>query len=143
MAAIPVVASTAISDCQRPVVYNRLGAKGALIPLIFIQLRFDQPEKPEQFEPLEQDCRNSVSGIPGEDGDPEGEAPLIRLVYDGAPRNPALAIVFARAAIACNPNCSWLTLCCWTETTADPCRKASSWSIAWRLGSCIVIILAG
>jgi hypothetical protein len=67
-----------------------------------IQFRFDLLENPERFNPLEQDCRKSVSGIPYEDD--EGDDPLIRLVYDFAPRYPALALVLARAAIASNPD---------------------------------------
>ncbi len=58
--------------------------------------------RPERFEPLEHDCRKSVSGILDEET--EGDEPLIRLVYDCAPRYPALAIVLARAAIASNPD---------------------------------------
>ncbi len=65
-----------------------------------IQFRFDLLENPERFEPLEHDCRKSVSGILDEET--EGDEPLIRLVYDCAPRYPGLAIVFARAAIASN-----------------------------------------
>ena len=67
-----------------------------------IQFRFDLLENPERFEPLEHDCRKSVSGILDEET--EGDEPLIRLVYDCAPRYPALAIVLARAAIASNPD---------------------------------------
>jgi len=69
-----------------------------------IQFRFDLLENPERFEPLEHECRTSVSGILDEDGETGGDDPLIRLVYDCAPRYPALAIVFARAAIASNPD---------------------------------------
>ena len=61
-----------------------------------IQFRFDLLENPERFDPLEHDCRKSVSGTPGEETVDE---PLIRLVYDCASRYPALAIIFARAAI--------------------------------------------
>jgi hypothetical protein len=67
-----------------------------------IQFRFDLLENPERFNPLEHDCRKSVSGVPYEDT--EGDDPLIHLAYDLAPRFPALAIVFARAAIASNPD---------------------------------------
>jgi hypothetical protein len=67
-----------------------------------IQFRFDLLENPERFEPLEHDCRKSVSGIL--DGETEVDEPLIRLVYDFASRYPAMAIVFARAAIASNPD---------------------------------------
>ena len=67
-----------------------------------IQFRFDLLENPERFDPLEHDCRQSVSGILDEEN--EGDEPLIRLVYDCASRYPALAIVFARAAIASNPD---------------------------------------
>ena len=69
-----------------------------------IQFRFDLLENPERFEPLEHECRTSVSGILDEDGETGEDDPLIRLVYDCAPRYPALAIVFARAAIASNPD---------------------------------------
>ena len=67
-----------------------------------IQFRFDLLENPERFEPLEHDCRKSVSGILDEET--EVDEPLIRLVYDFASRYPAMAIVFARAAIASNPD---------------------------------------
>jgi hypothetical protein len=66
-----------------------------------IQFRFDLLENPERFDPLEHDCRTSVCGTLGEET--EADEPLIRLVYDCASRYPALAIVFARAAIASNP----------------------------------------
>ena len=65
-----------------------------------IEFRFDLLENPDRFEPLEQDCRKSVSGIMDEEA--EIDEPLIRLVFDCATRYPALAIVFARAAIASN-----------------------------------------
>jgi hypothetical protein len=65
-----------------------------------IEFRFDLLENPERFEPLEHDCRKSVSGVPDEET--WEDEPLIRLVYDCASRYPALAIVFARAAIASN-----------------------------------------
>jgi len=67
-----------------------------------IQFRFDLLENPERFESLEQDCRKSVAGALDEET--EYDEPLIRLAYDFAPRHPALAIVFARAAIASNPD---------------------------------------
>ena len=67
-----------------------------------IQFRFDLLENPERYEPLEHDCRKSVSGILDEET--EVDEPLIRLVYDFASRYPAMAIVFARAAIASNPD---------------------------------------
>ena len=67
-----------------------------------IQFRFDLLENPERFDPLEHDCRKSVSLILDEET--EEDEPLIRLVYDCAPRYPALAIVFARAAIISNPD---------------------------------------
>ena len=66
-----------------------------------IQFRFDLLENPERFDPLEHDCRKSVSGALDEEA---VDDPLIRLVYDCASRYPALAIVFARAAIASNPD---------------------------------------
>ena len=65
-----------------------------------IEFRFDLLENPDRFEPLEQDCRKSVSGI--QDEETEVDEPLTRLVFDCATRYPALAIVFARAAIASN-----------------------------------------
>ena len=65
-----------------------------------IEFRFDLLENPDRFEPLEQDCRQSVSGILDEETGMD--EPLTRLVYDCATRYPALAIVFARAAIASN-----------------------------------------
>ena len=67
-----------------------------------IQFRFDLLENPDRFDPLEHDCRKSVSGI--SDEETLEDEPLIRLVYDCAPRYPALAIVLARAAIASNPD---------------------------------------
>lgn len=67
-----------------------------------IQFRFDLLENPERFAPLEHDCRKSVCGIMDEET--ESDEPLIRLVYDFAPRYPALAIVFSRAAIASYPD---------------------------------------
>ena len=65
-----------------------------------IDFRFDLLENPGRFDPLEQDCRNSVSEIEVEQS--AEDEPLIRLVFDCASRYPALAIVFARAAIASN-----------------------------------------
>jgi hypothetical protein len=70
-----------------------------------IQFRFDLLENPERFGPLEHDCRKSVSGILDEET--EVDEPLIRLVHDCAARYPALAIVFARAAITSNPDRYW------------------------------------
>lgn len=67
-----------------------------------VQFRFDLLENPERFDSLEQDCRKSVAGVMDEET--EYDEPLIRLAYDCAPRHPALAIVFARAAIASNPD---------------------------------------
>ena len=67
-----------------------------------IQFRFDLLEHPERLDSLEQDCRKSVAGVMDEET--EYDEPLIRLAYDCAPRYPALAIVFARAAIASNPD---------------------------------------
>ncbi len=64
-----------------------------------IDFRFDLLENPDRFEPLEQDCRKSIAGDPDENTLTNDE-PLIRLVFDCATRYPALAIVFARAAIA-------------------------------------------
>lgn len=67
-----------------------------------IQFHFDLLEQPERYQPLEQDCRNALCDIAGEDaGEDE---PVIRLAYDFATRFPALAIVFARAAIVGNPD---------------------------------------
>jgi hypothetical protein len=67
-----------------------------------IRFRFDLLENPARFDPLEQDCRKSVSGV--RDEEIEGDEPLTRLAFDCAPRHPAMAIVFARAAIASNPD---------------------------------------
>jgi hypothetical protein len=67
-----------------------------------IQFRFDLLENPERFGPLEHDCRKSVSGTLGEEA--VVDEPLIRLVYDCASRYPALAIIFARAAIGSDPD---------------------------------------
>lgn len=67
-----------------------------------IQFRFDLLENPQRFEPLEHDCRKSVLGI--QDEETAVDEPLIRLVYDFAARYPAMAIVFARAAIVSNPD---------------------------------------
>jgi len=66
-----------------------------------IQFRFDLLENPERFAPLEHDCRKSVCGILDEET--ESDEPLIRLAYDCVSRYPALAMVFARAAIVSNP----------------------------------------
>jgi len=67
-----------------------------------IQFRFDLLEQPQRFAPLEAECGKSVCGV----GDEEvyQDEPLIRLAYDFAPRFPALAVVFARAAIVSNPD---------------------------------------
>ena len=67
-----------------------------------IQFRFDLLENPERFNPLEHDCHKSVSEASYEDT--EGDDPLVRLAYDLAPRYRALAIIFARAAIASHPD---------------------------------------
>ena len=67
-----------------------------------IQFRFDLLENPERFDSLEQDCRKSVTGVLDEET--EYDESLIRLAYDCASRHPALAIVFARAAIASDPD---------------------------------------
>ncbi len=67
-----------------------------------IAFRFDLLENPERFDPLERDCRKAVCQI--EDEETEWDEPLTRLAYDFAPRHPALAIAFARAAIASNPD---------------------------------------
>jgi hypothetical protein len=69
-----------------------------------IRFRFELLEHPERFEPLEYECRTSVAGILDEEGKTGEDEPLIRLAYYCAPRYPALAIVFARAAIASNPD---------------------------------------
>jgi hypothetical protein len=66
-----------------------------------IAFRFDLLENPARFEPLERDCRKAVCQT--SDKETEFDEPLIRLAYDFAPRHPALAIAFARAAIASNP----------------------------------------
>ena len=67
-----------------------------------IAFRFDLLENPERFEPLERDCRKAVCQV--SDEETEFDEPLNRLAYDFAPRHPALAIAFARAAIASNPD---------------------------------------
>jgi len=67
-----------------------------------IQFRFDLLENPERFDSLEQDCRKSVTWVPDEEA--EYDESLIRLAYDCASSHPALAIVFARAAIASDPD---------------------------------------
>jgi hypothetical protein len=67
-----------------------------------IAFRFDLLEHPERFEPLERDCRTAVCEVSDEEIDLD--EPLTRLAYDFAPRHPALAIAFARAAIASHPD---------------------------------------
>jgi hypothetical protein len=67
-----------------------------------IAFRFDLLEHPERFESLERDCRNAVCEVSEEEA--EFDEPLTRLTYDFAPRYPALAIAFARAAIASHPD---------------------------------------
>jgi hypothetical protein len=67
-----------------------------------IAFRFDLLEHPERFEPLERDCRKAVREVSDEEA--EFDEPLTRLAYDFAPRHPALAIAFARAAIASHPD---------------------------------------
>ena len=67
-----------------------------------IAFRFDLLEHPERFEPLERDCRAAVCEV--SDEEIELDEPLTRLAYDFAPRHPALAIAFARAAIASHPD---------------------------------------
>ena len=67
-----------------------------------IAFRFDLLENPGRFEPLERDCRKAVCQVL--DKETEFDEPLNRLAYDFAPRHPALAIAFARAAIASNPD---------------------------------------
>lgn len=66
-----------------------------------IQFSFDLLEHPDRFEPLECDCRKSVCGILDEET--AYDEPLIRLSHTLRTRHPALAVVFARAAIASNP----------------------------------------
>jgi len=67
-----------------------------------IAFRFDLMEHPERFEPLERDCREAVCEV--SDEEIALDEPLTRLAYDFAPRHPALAIAFARAAIASHPD---------------------------------------
>jgi len=67
-----------------------------------IAFRFDLLEHPERFEPLERDCRKAVREVSDEEA--EFDEPLTRLAYDFAPRHPALAVAFARAAIASHPD---------------------------------------
>ena len=66
-----------------------------------VAFRFDLLENPQRFETLEVDCRKALCD--NQSAEPDFDAPLIRLAYDFAPRHPALAIVFARAAIASSP----------------------------------------
>jgi len=70
-----------------------------------IAFHFGLLEHPECFAPLEADCRTAVR----QDAQEEDafDEPLIRLAHDFAPRHPALAIVFARAAIASQPERSF------------------------------------
>jgi hypothetical protein len=70
-----------------------------------IAFRFGLLEHPECFAPLEADCRAAVRQDPPEDD--AFDEPLVRLAHDFAARHPALAIVFARAAIASNPERSF------------------------------------
>jgi hypothetical protein len=67
-----------------------------------IAFRFDLLENPERFGPLERHCREAVCPVAADET--EFDEPLTRLAYDFAPRHPALAITFARAAIASNPD---------------------------------------
>ena len=67
-----------------------------------IAFHFDLLENPERFGPLERDCRKAVCQVV--DQETEMEEPLGRLAHDFSPRQPALAITFARAAIASNPD---------------------------------------
>ncbi len=67
-----------------------------------IAFRFDLLEHPARFEPLERDCREAVCEV--SDEEIALDEPLTRLAYDFAPRHPALAIAFARAAIASHPD---------------------------------------
>ena len=67
-----------------------------------IAFRFDLLENPERYGLLERDCRKGVCEV--SDEETEFDEPLTRLAYDLSPRHPALAIAFARAAIASNPD---------------------------------------
>ncbi len=67
-----------------------------------IAFRFDLLENPERFQPLERECRKTVCQLL--DDEAELDEPMTRLAYDFAPRQPALAIAFARAAIVSNPD---------------------------------------
>ena len=67
-----------------------------------IQFRFELLENPQRFALLERECRKSVCEV--DDEETEWDEPLIRLAFDCAQHYPALAIVFARAAIASYPD---------------------------------------
>ena len=62
---------------------------------------FNLVESPEQFAPLERDCRKAVCHAMDEEN--QVDEPLTRLAYDFSPRHPALAITFARRATTCLP----------------------------------------
>lgn len=66
-----------------------------------LQFRFDLLQYPERFEALESHCRKSVCGV--EDEETRLDEPLVRLAYDFEKHCPALALVFARAAISSHP----------------------------------------
>lgn len=66
-----------------------------------IAFLFEMLEHPEHFASLEEACRKSVCAI--DDEETRHDEPLIRLALQFASRLPALAIVFARAAIASFP----------------------------------------
>ena len=67
-----------------------------------IAFHFDLLEHPERFGSLERDCRSAVCEV--SDEEIALDEPLTRLAYDFAPRHPALAIAFARAAIVSHPD---------------------------------------
>jgi hypothetical protein len=93
----------ALSEGQLHSGYQRALAFG-LRELAFEMLRESERRAEEEafdpghFEPLERDCRKAVREISDEEA--EFDELLTRLAYDFAPRHPALAIAFARAAIA-------------------------------------------
>ena len=67
-----------------------------------IEFLFDLLENPNRFESLEQDCRKALCQTTDEES--LWDEPLNRIAYGFARRHPALAIIFARAAIASNPD---------------------------------------
>ncbi len=67
-----------------------------------IEFLFDLLENPNRFKSLEEDCRKALCQTTDEE--PVWDEPLNRIAYGFAHHHPALAIIFARAAIASNPD---------------------------------------